>query len=178
MAASPLLVRDLRGRRRQPWRQQTLQPLSAARPTNFHFAGRKSRSEANSVGSLFQPGAFHTEFSRQWQKAPDPFERAIEPVVRPVLGANGKHFRPALLEWRLASSGPATAVLAPLAGILRGRLLVARQGALASGAENNMQASASGLRLASLGAIAAIFFSVGHRSAPAQHGDTIPYQHD
>ena len=39
-----------------------------------------------------------------------------------------------------------------------------------------MQASASGLRLASLGAIAAIFFAVGHRSAQAQLGDTIPSQ--
>ena len=53
----------------------------------------------------------------------------------PTLEANGEHFRPALLEWRLASSGPATAVLTPLAGSLRGRSLVTQQGPPASGAE-------------------------------------------
>ena len=39
-----------------------------------------------------------------------------------------------------------------------------------------MQASASGLRLATLGAMAAIFLAAGHRSAHAQLGDTIPSQ--
>ena len=39
-----------------------------------------------------------------------------------------------------------------------------------------MQASASRLRLATLGAMAAIFFAAGHRSAQAQLGDTIPSQ--
>ena len=39
-----------------------------------------------------------------------------------------------------------------------------------------MQASASRLRLATLGAMAAIFLAAGHRSAQAQLGDTIPSQ--